>query len=172
MVLDHGSSSFSSRCRLDAVALDAELQEKPLADLKRLASMLHSGCEQAMKENQASAANNAEPPDNDGGGGAPGRRRHQRTTFKLSGVSVNAKSVLASYQELSVLDSVLPVSAEERRHWTLDLPTKDAHFDTPWAAAEDSALLRWASQRSLGGCGWWALSRVLGGLHSSEEQVW
>lgn len=136
--------------RLDAVALDAELQEKPLADLKRLASMLHSGCEQAMKENQASAANNAEPPDNDGGGGAPGRRRHQRTTFKLSGVSVNAKSVLASYQELSVLDSVLPVSAEERRHWTLDLPTKDAHFDTPWAAAEDSALLRGIYEHGMG----------------------
>lgn len=134
--------------RLDAVALDAELQEKPLADLKRLAVMLHTGCEQAMKENQAPSANTDNPDTNNGG--APGRRRHQRTTFKLSGVSVNAKSVLASYQELSVLDSVLPVSAEERRHWTLDLPTKDAHFDTPWSVAEDSALLRGIYEHGMG----------------------
>ncbi|KAK8779696.1 hypothetical protein V5799_018963, partial [Amblyomma americanum] len=134
--------------RLDAVALDAELQEKPLADLKRLATMLHSGCEQAMKENQASAAVTDTPETNNNG--APTRRRHQRTTFKLSGVSVNAKSVLASYQELSVLDSVLPVSAEERRHWTLDMPTKDAHFDTPWSVAEDSALLRGIYEHGMG----------------------
>ncbi|KAL3217007.1 hypothetical protein MRX96_032663 [Rhipicephalus microplus] len=134
--------------RLDAVALDAELQEKPLADLKRLATLLHNGCEQAMKENQASAANTDTPDVNNGG--APGRRRHQRTTFKLSGVSVNAKSVLASYQELSVLDSMLPVSAEERRHWTLDLPTKDAHFDIPWSVAEDSALLRGIYEHGMG----------------------
>ncbi|XP_037509116.1 chromodomain-helicase-DNA-binding protein 1-like [Rhipicephalus sanguineus] len=142
------SSSESSDSELDAVALDAELQEKPLADLKRLATMLHTGCEQAMKENQASAANTDTPDANNGG--APGRRRHQRTTFKLSGVSVNAKSVLASYQELSVLDSMLPVSAEERRHWTIDLPTKDAHFDTPWSVAEDSALLRGIYEHGMG----------------------
>lgn len=137
--------------RLDAVALDAELQEKPLADLKRLAGLLHTGCEQALRESQAAGTAAPEaPPDNGGDGAPPARRRHQRTTFKLSGVSVNAKSVLASYQELSVLDSVLPVSAEERRHWTLDLPTKDAHFDTPWAAAEDSALLRGIYEHGMG----------------------
>lgn len=126
--------------RLDAVALDAELQEKPQADLKRLAHLLHSGCEQAMKESQAAPLQGAA----DGGdaGQVPARRRHQRTTFKLSGVSVNAKSVLSSYQELSVLDVVLPCTAEERRHWTLDLATKDPHFDTPWGVAEDSSLLR------------------------------
>lgn len=131
--------------RLDAVALDAELQEKPLADLKRLAQMLHSGCEQAMQESQgAGATNNASE-------GTPmPRKRHQRTTFKLSGVSVNAKSVLASYQELSILDVVLPSGAEERRHWVLDMATRDPHFDTTWTIAEDSALLRGIYEHGMG----------------------
>ncbi|KAG0440259.1 hypothetical protein HPB47_016357 [Ixodes persulcatus] len=128
--------------RLDAVALDAELQEKPQADLKRLAHLLHSGCEQAMKESQAAPLPGGADAGDSNGGGTPARRRHQRTTFKLSGVSVNAKSVLSSYQELAVLDAVLPSTAEERRHWTLDLATKDPHFDTPWGVAEDSSLLR------------------------------
>ncbi|XP_064474834.1 chromodomain-helicase-DNA-binding protein 1-like isoform X2 [Ornithodoros turicata] len=129
--------------RLDAVALDAELQEKPLADLKRLAQMLHSGCEQAMQESQGGGNNSAD-------GTPTPRKRHQRTTFKLSGVSVNAKSVLASYQELSILENVLPAGAEERKHWVMDVPTRDPHFDTIWTVAEDSALLRGIYEHGMG----------------------
>ena len=38
--------------RLDDIAADAELQEKSVADLKKLATMLHDGCEKATKEYQ------------------------------------------------------------------------------------------------------------------------
>ena len=36
--------------RLDAISCDAELQEKSEGDLKRLAQILVSGCEQAVEE--------------------------------------------------------------------------------------------------------------------------
>lgn len=37
-------------CRLEAIACDAELQEKPLADIKRLGELLKKGCEDAMND--------------------------------------------------------------------------------------------------------------------------
>ena len=37
-------------CRLDAIACDAELQEKSEAELQRLAEQLSSQCEAAMRE--------------------------------------------------------------------------------------------------------------------------
>ena len=36
--------------RLESVACDAELQEKPLSELKHLADVLQTGCENAVKE--------------------------------------------------------------------------------------------------------------------------
>ena len=38
--------------RLDAIAADAELQEKSVAELTRLADLLHDGCENAIKDYQ------------------------------------------------------------------------------------------------------------------------
>lgn len=38
--------------RLDAIAADAELQEKSLSDLEQLASLLHTGCEEAYNLQQ------------------------------------------------------------------------------------------------------------------------
>ena len=38
--------------RLDAIAADAELQEKSMTDINRLANLIHSGCEQAVKDYQ------------------------------------------------------------------------------------------------------------------------
>ena len=39
-------------CRLDAIAADAELQEKSIAELTKLANLLHNGCERVIKEYQ------------------------------------------------------------------------------------------------------------------------
>lgn len=39
--------------RLEAVACDAELQEKPLADLKKLGETLQERCRKSMEESQA-----------------------------------------------------------------------------------------------------------------------
>lgn len=36
--------------RLDAIAMDSELQEKPFADLKKVVELIKNGCEKAMKE--------------------------------------------------------------------------------------------------------------------------
>lgn len=38
--------------RLDDIAADAELQEKSIAELTKLANKLHDGCEKAIKEYQ------------------------------------------------------------------------------------------------------------------------
>ncbi len=43
-------SSYILWSRLDAIAGDAELQEKSQADLNRLCDMLRTQCEQSMKE--------------------------------------------------------------------------------------------------------------------------
>lgn len=44
------SKCFNHLHRLDAIAGDAELQEKSASDLGRLATMLHTQCAGAMKE--------------------------------------------------------------------------------------------------------------------------
>ncbi|KAG0436850.1 hypothetical protein HPB47_017728 [Ixodes persulcatus] len=124
--------------RLHAVALDAELQEKPQADLKRLANLLRSGCKQAMNARRSSCLE----------------------------VSVNPKSVLSSYQELAVLDTVLPCIAEEGRHWTLDLATKDPHFDAPWGVAEDSRLLMGIYEQGIGS---WEAIKMGAGLGLTDK---
>lgn len=42
--------------RLDSIAMDAELQEKPLSDLTRLAQTLQTECENAIKEHEIQSA--------------------------------------------------------------------------------------------------------------------
>ena len=38
--------------RLDSIAMDAELQEKPMADLKYVAELIQNGCENAIREHE------------------------------------------------------------------------------------------------------------------------
>lgn len=38
------------RTRLDAIAIDAELDDKPSEDIERLSSILHDGCKRAVRE--------------------------------------------------------------------------------------------------------------------------
>jgi chromodomain-helicase-DNA-binding protein 1 len=42
--------------RLESIAIDAELQEKPMADLRRIAETLQTGCEKAVKEHNEKMA--------------------------------------------------------------------------------------------------------------------
>ncbi|KAJ8880023.1 hypothetical protein PR048_020645 [Dryococelus australis] len=52
---------------------------------------------------------------------APGKRGRARgPSFKLGGVAVNAKSVMACEKELEPLNEVLPADAAERSKWQLD----------------------------------------------------
>ena len=46
--------------RLEAIAGDAELQEKSYADLKRLGDLLHDGCVKAIEEYEKQMKENPE----------------------------------------------------------------------------------------------------------------
>ncbi|CAH0562488.1 unnamed protein product [Brassicogethes aeneus] len=123
--------------RLEAVACDAELQEKPLAELRKLGEMLHERCKAFM--NEQTKENNDTNGETSGG---KGRKRLRGPSFKLGGVSVNAKTMMACEEELAPLDEVLPSDAHERSRWILESRTKPAHFDVVWDANEDSKLLQ------------------------------
>ncbi|KAJ3639673.1 hypothetical protein Zmor_003017 [Zophobas morio] len=121
--------------RLEAVACDAELQEKPLAELRKLGELLHERCRAYMgehtKENEGTQDETSR-----------GRKRMRGPSFKLGGVSVNAKTMMACEEELQPLDEVLPSNPDERSKWVLDARTKPAHFDVEWDVNEDSKLLQ------------------------------
>ncbi|KAF7287502.1 hypothetical protein GWI33_001462 [Rhynchophorus ferrugineus] len=121
--------------RLEAVACDAELQEKPLAELRKLGEMLHERCIAYMNEQ---TKENNESNNTDG----PGKKRIRGPSFKLGGVSVNAKTMLQCEEELAPLDEILPSNEEERNRWVLLDRTKSAIFDVEWGFEEDSKLLR------------------------------
>ncbi|KAL1110510.1 hypothetical protein AAG570_008038, partial [Ranatra chinensis] len=131
--------------RLEAIACDAELQEKPLADLRKLGEMLRQRCRACLgdqtKENVTDGPEEAP---------AGGRKRGRGPSLKLGGVSVNAKSLLACEKELEPLDSELPTDCQERIKWTLDLRVKPANFDCDWDITDDSALLRGIYQYGMG----------------------
>lgn len=124
--------------RLEAVACDAELQEKPLAELRKLGELLHERCIAFM--NEQTKENNESNNVDDGGKNV--KKRLRGPSFKLGGVSVNAKTMMACEEELQPLDEVLPSHPDERSKWMLDARVKPAHFDVDWDVGEDSKLLQ------------------------------
>lgn len=70
------------------------------------------------------------------------RRRGRGPSFKLGGVSVNAKGLLAAEKELEALDLALPTDETERAKWLIDNRVKRANFDVDWDVEDDSKLLR------------------------------
>lgn len=104
---------------MEDVACDAELQEKPLADLKKLGETLRDRCQSqlasltgsggSLKNNQP---DNAQPV-------GPGKRK-ARITFMLGGVTVNAKTLSQCETEMAPLDEMLPADRDERLKWQLD----------------------------------------------------
>ena len=127
--------------RLEAIACDAELQEKPLNDLKKIAEMLRERCVTFLEEHKE-----PEPPS------TSEKKRGARAGFsvKFGGVSFNAKTLMACEEELAPLDEVLPNTPEERLEWTLQIKTRPANFDTEWGADEDSKLLCGIYQYGIG----------------------
>ncbi|KRT86668.1 helicase [Oryctes borbonicus] len=132
--------------RLDAIACDAELQEKPLPELKKLGELLRERCKAYMGEHtkENNEMNNVDEFGN------KSRKRIRGPSFKLGGVSVNAKTMMACEEELDPLDEVLPANPEERHKWSLDCRTKPAHFDVEWDTFEDSKLLIGIYQYGMG----------------------
>ncbi|GFU37045.1 chromodomain-helicase-DNA-binding protein 1 [Nephila pilipes] len=129
--------------RLDAIAMDAELQEKPFSDLKKLGELTKTSCDKAMKEHLDKTENEEE--------NVPKKRGRERgPTFKVGGVSVNAKTLLANESELQPLDIVIPADRDERKKWVLKEHCKDAHFDVPWTNEDDSNLLKGIYEHGMG----------------------
>uniref|UniRef100_A0A069DYF2 Chromodomain-helicase-DNA-binding protein 1 n=1 Tax=Panstrongylus megistus TaxID=65343 RepID=A0A069DYF2_9HEMI len=130
--------------RLEAIACDAELQEKPLADLRRLCDMIKQRCKACLGEQaKENDINNDETT-------AGGRKRGRGPSLKLGGVSVNAKSLMACEKELEPLDIELPSNPQERNSWVLEARVKPANFDCSWDITDDSALLRGIYQYGMG----------------------
>lgn len=126
--------------RLEDIACDAELQEKPLADLKKLGEMLRDRCQAQLASlaSQANAKNTA--GDATQPGGAAGKRK-ARITFMLGGITVNAKTLSQCEIEMAPLDEMLPAEREDRLKWQLDFRTRLPNFDIEWSVIEDSKLL-------------------------------
>ncbi|CAG4978576.1 unnamed protein product [Parnassius apollo] len=123
---------------LDSIACDAELQEKPLADLKKLGEILQERCKAVLSDT-------TETPNEQSDG-----RKNARKTFKLGGVPVNAKTMAACQDELAPLDEFLPDTKEERLKWQLDFRTRPANFDVEWGVGDDSKLLAGIYQYGMG----------------------
>lgn len=128
--------------RLEAIACDAELQEKPIADLKKLAEMLNKRCMTFLGEHN---------PENDKESNSI-KKRGARAGFsvKFGGVSFNAKTLMTSQQELQPLDEVIPANSEDRNKWIIEIKTRPANFDIDWTAEDDSKLLCGIYQYGIG----------------------
>ncbi|KAH0628109.1 hypothetical protein JD844_008841 [Phrynosoma platyrhinos] len=116
--------------RLDAIARDAELVDKSEIDLRRLGELVHNGCIKALKDNSS-------------GQERAGSRlgKVKGPTFRISGVQVNAKLVVAHEEELAPLHKSIPSDPEDRKRYTIPCHTKAAHFDMDWGKEDDSNLL-------------------------------
>ncbi|XP_054000743.1 chromodomain-helicase-DNA-binding protein 1 isoform X3 [Hylaeus anthracinus] len=124
--------------RLDDIAADAELQEKPMSELRFLGDQLKSRCEACLSEFESIAKENKGEEEGKG----PGRKRGRGPTFKIGGVMVNAKSFSAAVKELEPLEQALPSDAEQRSNWHIDIKLKPANFDCEWNSEDDSRLLK------------------------------
>lgn len=104
--------------RLDDIAADAELQEKPVSELRFLGEQLKSRCDACLIEFENIAKENKDAEEE---GKGPGRKRGRGPTFKIGGVMVNAKSFSAAVKELEPLDQAIPLDPEQRASWRLDV---------------------------------------------------
>ncbi|XP_026669503.1 chromodomain-helicase-DNA-binding protein 1 isoform X2 [Ceratina calcarata] len=132
--------------RLDDIAADAELQEKPMSELRFLGDQLRTRCDACLSEFESTAKENKGEEDGKG----PGRKRGRGPTFKIGGVMVNAKSFSAAVKELEPLEQALPSDSEQRSNWHVDMKLKPANLDCDWNSEDDSRLLRGIYQHGMG----------------------
>ncbi|XP_019729451.1 chromodomain-helicase-DNA-binding protein 2 isoform X3 [Hippocampus comes] len=119
--------------RLEAIARDSELVDKSIADLKRLGELIHGSCVAAVQEHEENLKEN--PIEAKG----PGKRRG--INIKISGVQVNAKSIVQHEEEFEPLHKAVPADPAERNTFKLGCRVKVAHFDVDWNAEDDVQLL-------------------------------
>ncbi|XP_049549302.1 chromodomain-helicase-DNA-binding protein 1 [Anopheles darlingi] len=157
--------------RLEAIACDAELQEKPLSDLRRVAQLLHERCVQTMKEiareteNEKHLAPSAAAA---AAAAADGKRKCARAAYssKIGGASFNVKTMMQCVDELQPLDEAIPADPHERARWQLSFKTRPSHFDVDWNEEDDARLLRGIYQFGIGS---WEAMKMDPSLGLSEK---
>uniref|UniRef100_A0A3Q3AXZ1 Chromodomain helicase DNA binding protein 2 n=1 Tax=Kryptolebias marmoratus TaxID=37003 RepID=A0A3Q3AXZ1_KRYMA len=118
----------------EGIARDSELVDKSIADLKRLGELIHSSCVAAIQEHEEQLKEN--PVEAKG----PGKRRG--INIKISGVQVNAKSIIQHEEEFEPLHKVVPPNPNRRPfRFALTCRVKVAHFDVEWDLQDDVQLL-------------------------------
>uniref|UniRef100_A0A7N9B1V6 Chromodomain helicase DNA binding protein 2 n=1 Tax=Mastacembelus armatus TaxID=205130 RepID=A0A7N9B1V6_9TELE len=110
--------------RLEAIARDSELVDKSIADLKRLGELIHTMVCIIVFIISAKG---------------PGKRRG--INIKISGVQVNAKSIIQHEEEFEPLHKAVPSNPAERNKFKLTCRVKVAHFDVDWELQDDIQLL-------------------------------
>ncbi|KAL5004343.1 hypothetical protein ScPMuIL_017799 [Solemya velum] len=130
--------------RLDAIACDAELQEKSQADLRMLAELLKNNCEKAVQEFKAKLEE--EPPPTEG----EKKSQPRHASFKLSNVVVNAHSVLKAEQDMEPLSLCIPADKQEQSKFKIGVHVKLVHWDCPWDSDADSDLLKGVYEYGMG----------------------
>ena len=92
--------------RLDSIAVDAELQEKSNADLKRLGETIITKCREAVEQQPSGVVEDG--------------KRSRGPKIKIGGVPFNARTLLTQMDDLKPLES-LPADKNERSRWVLDV---------------------------------------------------
>ncbi|XP_036148623.1 chromodomain-helicase-DNA-binding protein 1 isoform X3 [Monomorium pharaonis] len=133
--------------RLDDIAADADLQEKPMSELRFLGELLMSRCDACLIEFENTAKENKSCEEE---GKGPGRKRGRGPTFKIGNVMVNAKSFSAAVKELEPLEQALPSDPEQRANWHFDFKLKPANFECDWTSEDDARLLKGIYQHGMG----------------------
>ncbi|XP_050088665.1 chromodomain-helicase-DNA-binding protein 1 isoform X2 [Anopheles aquasalis] len=156
--------------RLEAIACDAELQEKPLSDLRRVAQLLHERCVQTMKEIARETENEKHlaPSAAAAAAAADGKRKCARAAYssKIGGASFNVKTMMQCVDELQPLDEAIPADPHERSRWQLSFKTRPSHFDVDWNEEDDARLLRGIYQFGIGS---WEAMKMDPSLGLSEK---
>lgn len=134
--------------RLDAIACDAELQEKSEGDLKKLAQILMAGCEQAMEEFNAKVRQEDESS-NDTTVQAK-KERKKGPSFNIAGVTIAVQPVLKAMHDLEPLDNLIPKNREEKKKFKITDHVKACHWDCEWNEEDDSNLLKGVYEYGMG----------------------
>ncbi|UXI15212.1 E3 ubiquitin-protein ligase [Sarcoptes scabiei] len=143
--------------RLESIAIDAELQEKPLPDLHQLALRLEQNCKIAMEESERFQTNE----------NSSTRKNNRGPSFKMAGVTVFARGIIANQKELKPLAIMLPANQEERKKWILtDIKIKSVNWDCNWSIENDSRLLAGVYEYGFGN---WEAIKMDPNCHLSDK---
>jgi len=115
--------------RMEDIALDSDLTDKPLQQLVDLGRHIREVCEACLGADTDSK---------------------KAASVKIGNVSVNAKTLIEIEGLLRPLGKLIPSDKVTRLKWVMDTSVKDAHFDVDWGLEEDSRLLAGIYEYGLG----------------------